>query len=96
MNADRAEGNGSGALLHGALTQRVLGVFFDVYNELGSGFLESVYAEAMAIALREAAIPFEREPTVAVHFRNSMIGAVPAGLHRRKQRHCGTEGRESH
>jgi len=75
MNADRAEGNGSGALLHGALTERVLGIFFDVYNELGSGFLESVYSEAMAMALREAAIPFEREPRVAVHFRNSIIGA---------------------
>jgi hypothetical protein len=28
---------------HDGLTERVIGVFFDVYNELGYGFLESVY-----------------------------------------------------
>jgi PD-(D/E)XK nuclease superfamily len=35
-------------LRHAAVTQRILGVFFQVYNELGYGFLETVYVEALA------------------------------------------------
>ena len=37
---------------HDDLTRAIIGVFFEVYNELGYGFLESVYREAMSIALR--------------------------------------------
>jgi len=30
-------------LKHADLTDRIIGIFYDVYNELGYGFLESVY-----------------------------------------------------
>ena len=40
-------------MLHHALTEKIIGVFYDVYNDLGHGFLESVYETAMVIALRE-------------------------------------------
>lgn len=36
---------------HDDLTQKIIGAFYDVYNELGYGFLESVYREAMHLAL---------------------------------------------
>jgi GxxExxY protein len=50
------DGNG---LKHHAITKSIIGVFLEVYNELGSGFLEVVYAEALALALREAGMePF--------------------------------------
>ena len=39
---------------HDDLTQQVIGIFFDVYNELGPGFVESVYREAMRLALTQA------------------------------------------
>ena len=38
-------------LAHAALTGLILEVFYEVYNELGSGFLESVYRRAFKIAL---------------------------------------------
>jgi GxxExxY protein len=38
-------------LKHREVTEKVIGVFYDVYNELGHGFLESVNEEALAIAL---------------------------------------------
>jgi GxxExxY protein len=38
---------------HAELTDRIIAVFFDVYNELGYGFLESVYHSAMNIALQQ-------------------------------------------
>lgn len=50
----------SESLKHRELTEKIIGIFYDVYNELGYGFLESVYEQALTIALREAAVKFER------------------------------------
>jgi hypothetical protein len=36
-----------GSLKHGDITEKIIGAFYDVYNELGFGFLESVYHKAM-------------------------------------------------
>ena len=41
---------------HGELTQRIIAVFYEVYNELGHGFAESVYEKSMLIALRDAGL----------------------------------------
>ena len=43
-------------MLYSDLTRAVIGCAFDVQNELGSGFLESVYEKAMLVALEEAGI----------------------------------------
>ena len=36
---------------HGEITQRIIGVFYEVYNDLGHGFLESVYQKSLGLAL---------------------------------------------
>ena len=36
---------------HGDITQKIIRVFYEVYNELGHGFLESVYEKSLEIAL---------------------------------------------
>ena len=41
------------------LTERIIRVFYEVYNELGFGFLESVYRGAMRIALAEVGFRVE-------------------------------------
>jgi len=41
---------------HGDITQKVIGVFYDVYNDLGYGFLESVYQKALGLALNAAGL----------------------------------------
>jgi GxxExxY protein len=51
------------------LTQAIIGVFFEVYNELGFGFLESVYREAMAVAFGMAGLEAHKEAVLAAHFR---------------------------
>jgi len=65
---------------HAALTDKIIGVFYDVYNELGYGFLESVYAEAMMVALRQAGLSARREVSVPVWFGSEKVGQYFADL----------------
>ena len=65
---------GSIGLQHGELTEKIIGVFYDVYNELGYGFLESVYEESLVISLREADLRFERQLAIPVWFRGHQVG----------------------
>ena len=67
-------------LKHAELTERIIGIFYDVYNELGYGFLESVYEESLLIALREANLAVDRQVPVPVWFRNHRVGDFRADL----------------
>jgi GxxExxY protein len=62
------------ALLHEDVTSRIIKVFYDVYNELGHGFLERVCQTAMVMALREAGLSVEEKVPLAVWFRGVCIG----------------------
>ena len=42
-------------------TEKIIGIFYEVYNELGHGFLESVYEQALSIAFAEREIFFQRQ-----------------------------------
>ena len=68
------------ALLCEAITERALGCFFETYNELGPGFLESVYASAMCAVLEDQCIPFQREVALPVNFRGRCVGHFRADL----------------
>src|ERR1700722_17746962 len=59
---------------HQELTQAIIQVFFEVYNELGYGFLESVYQEAMLVVLREKGMTVEAQRSLPVWFRGENIG----------------------
>jgi GxxExxY protein len=65
---------GPTGLQHGELTEKIIGVFYDVYNELGYGFLESVYEESLVIGLREAGLRVERQLAIPVWFRGHQVG----------------------
>ena len=83
MNNDEAQVRGSHASHdrnNGGLTQRIIGVFYDVYNELGSGFQESIYREAMRLALRQADLQVEAEVPIEVRFRSNVVGIFRADL----------------
>jgi len=68
------------AFKHAELTEKIIGVFYDVYNELGYGFLESVYEEALAIALCEAGLTVERQVPVPVWFHGQNVGQFRADM----------------
>jgi len=67
-------------LKHSQLTDKIIGVFYDVYNELGHGFLESTYSEAMALALTDSGLANAREVPVPVWFRGRKVGQYFADL----------------
>lgn len=63
-----------------SLTEQILGCAFEVINELGSGFLESVYEKAMLIVLKEKGLSVVNQFPVHVYFRNNMVGVFYADL----------------
>lgn len=65
---------------HGDLTDKIIGTFYEVYNELGFGFLESVYEEAMLIALLAKGLTVEQQVSIPVWFRGKKIGNFEADL----------------
>ncbi|MDX6613310.1 MAG: hypothetical protein QOD75_2496 [Blastocatellia bacterium] len=67
-------------LKHKALTELIIGVFFDVYNELGHGFLESVYEKAFELALTAKGVSVRRQIEVPVWFRGQQVGDFSADM----------------
>jgi len=67
-------------LKHSGLTSKIIGVFYDVYNELGHGFLESTYRAAMVLALKQSALTVAQEVGVPVWFRGEKIGQYFADM----------------
>jgi GxxExxY protein len=69
-----------GTAPHEELTGRILGAAFEVINELGAGFLESVYEGALFVALQQMGIPAERQVSMKVRFRGIEVGHYVADL----------------
>lgn len=67
-------------LKHEKLTETIIGIFYDVYNELGYGYLESVYETCMEIALTEAGLQVARQQPIPVWFRGQKVGDYFADL----------------
>jgi GxxExxY protein len=74
MNADTR------GLKHKELTETIIGVFFEVYNELGHGFLESVYERAFEVALNSKGLDVKRQIEVPVWFRGQRVGDFTADI----------------
>jgi GxxExxY protein len=62
------------------LTAKILGACFEVINELGSGFLESVYEKALLIALQERGLKAVSQTPVSVRFRGQVVGEFFADI----------------
>ena len=60
-------------LLYHELTNRILKACYTVHNELGCGFLEKVYQEALEVQLSEMDIPFEREKHLPITYHGKVL-----------------------
>jgi GxxExxY protein len=61
-------------LIEERLTRSVIGAFFDVYNTLGYGFLEHLYAVALERELLARGHEISRELSVRVHYKDIELG----------------------
>ena len=67
-------------MIHKHTTYKIIGVFFDVYNELGHGFLESVYQKSLGLALRSAGLDACWPIAIPVWFRGQQVGHFEADM----------------
>jgi len=61
-------------MIHEKLTEKILEACFEVSNELGAGFLESVYEKALLIVLKEKGLKAENQAPLSVKFRGKSVG----------------------
>ena len=62
------------------LIKQVIGLAMKIHRELGMGFLEAIYANALAFELAEARFRFEREKRISVFYRGHIMGDYLADL----------------
>jgi GxxExxY protein len=67
-------------LLHADITEKIIGAAFEVYGELGCGFLESVYQRAMQVELQRSGFKAEIESPIKVKYRSVIVGEFRADL----------------
>jgi GxxExxY protein len=67
-------------MIHQKLTEIILGTCFEVMNELGGGFLESVYEKALLIALRDKRVAAQSQVPLSVLFRGEKVGEFFADI----------------
>jgi len=68
------------ALKHSFYTIIIIKAFYNVYNELGHGFLESVYENALLIALRNEGLSVQKQKSIPVKYHDIVVGEFKADL----------------
>lgn len=67
--------NTDNKLIYADLTYRIRGAIFNVYNQLGYGHKEQVYQKALEKEFSEANLPFKREVSLSVSYKNEVVGS---------------------
>ena len=66
--------------LHKELTSKIIAGFYTVYNELGFGFLEKVYENALLFELQRSGLSVERQKPIEVCYKEKQVGEYFADL----------------
>ncbi len=61
-------------LKHAGLTGQIIKAYYEVYNQLGYGFLEKVYENALIYFLRKHGIQAEQQRRLKVYYEGFMVG----------------------
>jgi len=67
-------------LVHKELTDRIISCYYTVYNELGYGFLEKVYENAMMIELKKSSLIVENQAKIETYYRDKLVGVYYADI----------------
>ncbi len=66
--------------LHSELTDKIIASAYEVHRELGAGFLEKVYENALLIELQTQGLKVKRQEPLNVYYKNKIIGDYYADL----------------
>jgi GxxExxY protein len=67
-------------LLHQELTEVIIKTFYEVYNELGYGFLERVYLNSLYLELKSKGLNIEAQRKIEVYYKGIEVGKYYADL----------------
>lgn len=67
-------------LLHQELTDGIIKTFYEVYNELGYGFLEKVYQNALFFELKNKGFKVEAQKKICVYYKGLEVGEFYADI----------------
>ena len=67
-------------MLHQELSNKIIKAFYKVYNELGFGFLENVYQNALYLELKNQNLVVEAQKAIEVFYQNTRVGLYKADL----------------
>ena len=67
-------------LLHEDITNKIIKAFYRVYNELGFGFLEKVYENALFIELMDMGLYCEKQQPIKVYYAEQLVGEYFADI----------------
>ena len=65
---------------HKELTEKIIKIFYRVYNKLGYGFLEKLYEKAMMIECKKENIPAVSQYPIKVSYESEIIGEYYADI----------------
>jgi len=84
-----------GDYLHQDVTGAIIGAAIDVYHELGSGFLEKVYENALALELSGRGLDVMPQAEMSVRYKDQTVGTYYADLLVNRVVVCEIEATES-
>jgi GxxExxY protein len=67
-------------LLYNDITDKIIKTFYSVYNELGFGFLEKVYENALLNELISAGLVCEKQKPIKVYYKEKIVGEYFADI----------------
>ena len=66
--------------LYKELTDKAIKCFYKVYDELGTGFLESVYEKSLMIELKDIGLNSINQKSLNVYYKNQLVGDFKADI----------------
>jgi len=66
--------------IHTDITSKILKAYFNVFNQLGYGFLEKVYENAMLIELKSFGLNCEKQKPIKVYYNEQLVGDYYADI----------------
>ena len=72
--------HGSKNLEYKDITDKILNSFYSVYNELGYGFLEKIYENALFIELTGNGLKCVKQKPISVYYKSKLVGEYFADM----------------